>query len=156
MIVFASAMIVMATAVPLSPNQVFIFVSVLHLTRAGTGLCQLFVFFPYNPASKPAAAGQIHPSTDATGAIGSPGSISIDTRLLAGESAIVRALTENNGRLEQENARLLEIQETNDRLQQEQTAQLELENKMKEAENKRLKNDRAADSSMNHTVKVHT
>jgi hypothetical protein len=100
-------MIAISTAAPMSPNQMFIFVSVLHLARAGTGLCQLFVFFPHTPASKPAAVGQIHPSTDATEAIGSPDSISIETRLLTGESAIVRALTENNGRLEQENVRLL-------------------------------------------------
>jgi hypothetical protein len=165
MVAQVSVIIVLSTAAPLSPNQVLIFASVLHLTRSGTGLCQLFVFLP-------CTLGKIHPSNsnEITEAIGSPsasversatwpGRVSIDTRLLAGESSIVRALKENTNRLEQENARLLETQqleEANNRLQQEQAARLELKNKAKVAENKRLKNDRAADSSMNHTVKVHT
>jgi hypothetical protein len=148
-----AAMIVMATVQPLSPNQALISASILHLTRAGTGLCQLFVFLPCTPASNP---GRIHPSSES---IDSPSPISIDTRLLAGEGSIVRALQENNGRLKHENARLVEIQQTeeaNAQLQQERTARLLLENEVKQAENRRLKNDRAADSSMNHTLKVHT
>jgi actin-related protein len=79
--------------------------------------------------------------------------------LLAGESSIVRALKDNNDRLNQENARLLEIQqqeEADERLQQERAERLQQENEVKGAENTRLKNDRAADSSMNHTVKVYT
>jgi hypothetical protein len=100
----------------------------------------------------------MHPSIETTEATGSPEAMSIDTRLLAGESNIVRALEETNARLKQENARLLEIQQledANERLLQERAAQLQNENEVKEAENKRLKNERAADSSMNHAVKAH-
>ena len=68
-------------------------------------------------------------------------------------------MKEHNDHLKQENARLLETHkreeaETKERLQQERTARLERENKRKDAENKCLNNDRAADSSLNHTVKV--
>jgi hypothetical protein len=79
MIILVTVMFVISTTLPLTPNQSFVSAGILHLTRAGTGLCQVFVFFPYTPVSQPGAVGQIHPSTDATEAIGSPSPISIDT-----------------------------------------------------------------------------
>jgi hypothetical protein len=161
-IIQMAVMIVLSTATPLSPNQFFVSASSGHLTRAGTGLCQLFVFLPCTPVPKPRAdVGQIHPLVDAAEAIGNPApTVSIDTHLLAGERDSVRALQENNDRLEQENARMLrahqrEEKEAKERLQQERTARLQHDNEVAETENKRLKNERAADSSMNHTVKVH-
>jgi hypothetical protein len=75
------------------------------------------------------------------GAVTSPSPISIDTRLLTGESEVVRHVEAKSNVLKQENERLLEMQwleEANDRLQRNTARKLAEENSRLEQENARL------------------
>jgi hypothetical protein len=153
MITMCIAAVLTARLSPLSPDLYFALSCTVIFSRAGMGLCQLFVFLP-QPRSVHPSDVDIH--VDGGGDV--KGSIQIDTLLLAKESELVkaqRARIHELEREEEENEKVRQELETKETIARIEVRDLRLEKaQMLENENKRLKAERAADSSLNHTLKV--
>jgi hypothetical protein len=143
MVTSLAAIAILVVFQPLSPNAMFVAMAMMNLSRAGTGLCQLFVFLPQDSSilSRRESAAVCPPEEDiclvenggtpaglrsrktrlqpATG-------LSLDTGLLWAEAHRFRELCAKNERLQRDNERLQvdnerqytkHIQEQKDRLQ---------------------------------------
>jgi hypothetical protein len=147
MIITCIATVLVTSLNPLSPDGYFALFCAIDFSRAGTGLCQLFVFLP-QPRSVYPSDVDIH----------ADGGVQVDTLLLAKESELVkaqRARIHELEREEEEHEKARQELETKETIARIEVRDLRLEKaRMLENENKRLKAERAADSSLNHTLKV--
>jgi hypothetical protein len=153
MIIMCIAVILVAGLRPLSPDRYFVLCCAIDFSRAATGLCLLLVFLP-QPRSVHPSDVDIH--VDGGGEV--TGKIQLDTLLLAKESELVkaqRARIHELEREEKENEKVRQELETKETIARIEVRDLRLEKaQMLENENNRLKAERAADSSLNHTLKV--